>query len=51
MPATSADIDELFAQLNDDDCTYCDGALTRGTYKDTPAVLCEDCGTPAVRSW
>lgn len=52
MATTQTDIDHLFAELSDDRCQYCDdGALARGTYKDAPAVLCEDCGTPALRVW
>jgi len=52
MATTRTDIDDLFSQLSVDRCQYCDGGtLTRGTYKDGPAVVCDDCGTPAVRVW
>lgn len=51
MATASADIDDLFDRLSTDDCPYCDGELTRGTYKDAPAILCESCETPAVRTW
>ncbi|MFB6155645.1 MAG: HVO_A0556 family zinc finger protein [Haloferacaceae archaeon] len=50
--ATRTDIDDLFAELDDDRCQYCDGgSLVRGTFKEAPAVLCENCGTPALRVW
>lgn len=29
----------------------CDGVLERSTYKADDALVCEDCGTPAVREW
>ena len=52
MASASTDIDELYERLSIDTCRYCeDGELTRGTYKDAPAVLCEDCQTPVVRTW
>lgn len=42
----------LFEKLDTDDCTYCDdGTLVLTTYKDNDAIVCDDCGTPAVQVW
>lgn len=41
----------LLESFDDDDCTYCDGDLVLGAYKDNDAIVCDDCGTPAVQLW
>ena len=43
----------LVEQLCDTTCQYdeCAGTLRRETFKGDKAVVCEDCGTPAVRMW
>ncbi|WP_435183697.1 HVO_A0556 family zinc finger protein [Halobellus sp. EA9] len=45
------DPEQLLDRLDTTDCHYCDGDLDAGTYKGSEAILCEDCGTPAVRVW
>lgn len=35
-------------ELEGTDCYWCDGRIIRDTYKDNPAVVCTDCGTPAA---
>jgi methionyl-tRNA synthetase len=52
--AESAVIEECQKALDalvESECEYCGGQLTTGTYKDTDAVLCEACETPAIRFW
>jgi hypothetical protein len=52
MATTRTDIDDLFSRLTVDHCQYCEGGtLSRGIYKGAPAVVCDDCGTPALRVW
>ena len=52
MTAEARPRERVFEQLTGDTCDYCDdGELERGTYKGTRAVLCDECGTPAVRFW
>ena len=29
----------------------CGGTLEHGSYKETAAVVCPDCGAPAARTW
>ncbi|WP_169316549.1 HVO_A0556 family zinc finger protein [Haloferax elongans] len=41
----------LLDSFDDDVCTYCEGDLVTGSYKDNDAVVCADCGTPAVQLW
>lgn len=50
---SSEDADEpLLVALAGDDCRWCgDGTLARETFKGDDAVVCADCGTPAVRVW
>lgn len=46
---TETDLIEL---LTGEECPSCDeGTLRRGEYKDTEAVVCGRCETPAVRVW
>ncbi|MFB6252112.1 MAG: HVO_A0556 family zinc finger protein [Halobellus sp.] len=47
----TSDPEQLLDRLDDPSCQYCDGALDTGTYKGSGAVLCQDCGTPAIRVW
>ncbi|WP_204357301.1 HVO_A0556 family zinc finger protein [Halogeometricum borinquense] len=51
MSVVDSACEELFERMEDDTCAYCEGGLVMGQYKDTAAVLCEDCGTPAIRVW
>ncbi|WP_191965514.1 MULTISPECIES: HVO_A0556 family zinc finger protein [Haloferax] len=41
----------LLKKLGDDECVYCDGDLVESTYKGNDAVICDDCGTPAIQLW
>ncbi|GGC68120.1 MULTISPECIES: HVO_A0556 family zinc finger protein [Haloferax] len=41
----------LLDSFDEEDCTYCDGDLVAGSYKDNDAIVCDDCGTPAVQLW
>lgn len=43
----------LVEKLSGTECQYdeCGGRLRRSTFKGDVAVVCEDCGTPAVRLW
>lgn len=43
----------LVRRLRGTDCQYddCPGTLRHATFKGDEAVVCEDCGTPAVRLW
>ena len=43
----------IVEQLRGTDCQYdeCGGTLRREAFKGDEAVVCEDCGTPAVRLW
>ncbi|WP_168216254.1 HVO_A0556 family zinc finger protein [Halorussus halobius] len=42
----------LLVALGGEDCPWCEaGTLRRETFKGDDAVVCEDCGTPAVRVW
>lgn len=44
----------LFEQLAGKECQYdsdCTGVLDRRTYKGDDALVCTECGTPAVRRW
>ncbi|MFA1611813.1 HVO_A0556 family zinc finger protein [Halobellus rubicundus] len=49
--STRRDPEQLLDRMETADCHYCDGDLDVGEYKDSAAILCEDCGTPAVRVW
>lgn len=53
MAVPQTRLDYLYESLADDTCAYCDAenAFRRRTYKDTPAVVCAECGTPALRVW
>ncbi|WP_277554141.1 HVO_A0556 family zinc finger protein [Halobaculum limi] len=44
---------DVLARLDGDDCTLpaCDGTLDRQPFKQTDAVVCDECGTPQVRVW
>ncbi|WP_158058215.1 HVO_A0556 family zinc finger protein [Halorussus halophilus] len=44
---------DALSRLADADCPLpnCEGTLSRGEFKDTDAVVCPDCETPAVRVW
>lgn len=45
-------IQDLYDRLADTDCRYCEtGTLSVGSFKGAPAILCENCGTPAIRIW
>ena len=43
----------LVERLCGTDCQYgdCGGSLRHETFKGDEAVVCEECGTPAVRLW
>ncbi|ELZ98175.1 hypothetical protein C440_02968 [Haloferax mucosum ATCC BAA-1512] len=41
----------LLDSFDTDDCTYCDGDLVVEDYKNNDAIVCDDCGTPAVQLW
>lgn len=42
----------LFEQLADQECGFCSGgSLVRAQFRGNDAVVCEECGTPAVRLW
>jgi hypothetical protein len=42
----------LLAALVGDDCRWCaTGTLAREQFKGDDAVVCGNCGTPAVRVW
>lgn len=45
--------DDLLGRMARRACTHqeCEGILERGRYKGTDAVICNDCGTPALRTW
>lgn len=45
--------DPLVEQLRGTVCQYgnCAGTLRHATFKGDEAVVCERCGTPAVRLW
>ncbi len=47
----SASLNTLFSGMDQKECQYCEGTLERGTYKSEPAVVCDECGTPALRVW
>lgn len=51
LATVTRDCDRLLATLDDAVCHYCDGDLETGAYKGSSAILCQDCGTPAVRVW
>lgn len=44
---------DVLAQLVAEPCPWpeCEGVLRRGEYKDTDAVVCDDCAVPAARVW
>lgn len=43
----------IFEKLDDEDCQWdgCDGTLVRTTFKGDRALVCDSCGTPAIRIW
>jgi hypothetical protein len=44
--------ESVLAALVGDECSWCaSGTLARETFKGDDAVVCENCGTPAVRVW
>jgi len=44
--------DAVLTALVGDDCSWCGaGTLAREEFKGDAAVVCEECGTPAVRVW
>lgn len=44
--------ESLLATLVGGDCRWCaTGTLAREEFKGDAAVVCENCGTPAVRVW
>ena len=44
--------DAVLTTLVGDDCSWCGaGTLAREEFKGDAAVVCEECGTPAVRVW
>ena len=45
------DTERLLELLERTDCHYCGGTLETGEYKGTGAILCRDCGSPAIRIW
>jgi len=53
MADTQTNIVDLHTRLDTDVCLYCEAedAFGRDTYKGTPAVVCEECGTPVLRVW
>lgn len=53
QPATSQDASEsVLAVLAGTDCDWCGaGTLVREEFKGDDAMVCDDCGTPAVRVW
>lgn len=44
---------DVLERLAREDCPVpdCGGVLVRREYKDTDALVCQDCDTPAVRVW
>lgn len=44
---------DLLGRLAERTCPAqdCEGTLERDSYKGTAAVLCRECGMPAVRTW
>ena len=44
---------DLLPRLDGDGCPVpdCGGTLARRPFKDSDAVVCDDCGTPALRVW
>lgn len=52
-PADGARADDVLATLDAEPCPRpdCDGQLQRDEYKDSAAVVCEDCAVPAARVW
>lgn len=48
---TASDCDPL-AQLEQDSCAFCaGGTLVRERYRGNDAVVCDQCGTPAMQLW
>ncbi|MFC4550066.1 MULTISPECIES: HVO_A0556 family zinc finger protein [Halorussus] len=44
--------EDLLGVLVGDECRWCaTGTLAREEFKSDDAVVCENCGTPAVRVW
>lgn len=43
----------VIERLDDTDCQWdgCAGTLNRTTFGGDEAIVCETCGTPAVRFW
>jgi hypothetical protein len=39
----------VLTQLAGADCSFCDGSVSPGEYQGNPAVVCAQCGTPALR--
>ncbi|MFC4543284.1 HVO_A0556 family zinc finger protein [Halosolutus amylolyticus] len=43
---------DALALLERNDCAFCaDGTLVRERYRDNDAVVCDQCGTPAMQLW
>ncbi len=42
---------EVLALVEGTECAYCQGTLVSAQYKGNEAVVCDDCGTPAVQIW
>jgi hypothetical protein len=51
--AASTTTEMLFEKLDDANCQWdgCEGTLGRATFKGDDALVCQTCGTPAVRVW
>ncbi|RKD98081.1 HVO_A0556 family zinc finger protein [Halopiger aswanensis] len=44
--------DRILSSLEGSPCNYCEeGILIREQFKGNSAVLCSQCGTPAIQSW
>lgn len=45
-------VSPLLALVEGTECTWCeDGRLIISSYKNDPAAVCSECGTPGVRVW
>jgi hypothetical protein len=49
----TSETDDILAHLAAEPCPWpeCEGILRRDVYKDTDAVVCDDCAVPAARVW
>lgn len=50
--AVSTGREALVENLRNRDCQYCnEGSLSKGTYKENTAIVCDNCETPALQLW